>query len=145
VDALTIFALVSFSLIVIIFVATLLQIKRESDPLGLSSLGAFLVIAAVTWYYHRSVFTETNSFLQDIANGYMLLANHRPFYEAIGFFAYIFGLWLFFLACIRLALKQGVDRFLSTVSGGVFMIGSGYVLSSYSSGNVVQVWSLRYS
>lgn len=75
----------------------------------------------------------------------MLLANDRPFYEAIGFFAYIFGLWLFFLACIRLALKQGVDRFLSTVSGGVFMIGSGYVLSSYSSGNVVQVWSLRYS
>jgi len=135
-DALTIFALVSFSLIVIILVTTLLQMKRESDPLGLFSLGALLMVAAVTWYYYPSISSEANSFVQDIVNGYMLLASHSPFYQAVGFFAYTFGLWFFFLACVRLALKQGTDRFLGTISGGVFMVGCGYVLSSYSSGAV---------
>ena len=133
-DALTIFALLSFSLIVIILIVALLQIKRESDPLGLSSLGALLIVAAVTWYYYPSISTEANSFAVDIVNGYMLLANHSPFYQAIGFSAYTFGLWFFFLACFRSALKQGINRFLGTFSGGVFMAGCGYVLSSYSSG-----------
>ena len=133
-DTLTIFALVSFSLIVIILIVSLLQIKRESDPLGLSSLAALLILAAVTWHYYPSIPSEANSLLQDLVNNYMLLANHRPFYQAISFFAYTFGLWFFFLACVRLALKQGVDRFLGTISGGVFMVGCGYVLSSYSSG-----------
>jgi len=135
-DALTMFALVSFSLIVIILVVALLQIKRESDPLGLSSLAALLIVAAVTWYYYPSISSEAKSFVQDVMNNYMLLANHRSFYQAIGFSAYTFGLWFFFLACVRLALKQGIDRFLGTVSGGVFMVGCGYVLSSYSSGAV---------
>ena len=94
------------------------------------------MVAAVTWYYYPSVFTEANGFLQDIVYGYMLLASHRPFYQAIGFSAYIFGSWLFFLAIVRIVLKQGVDRILGTVSGGGFMIGCGYVLSSYFSGNV---------
>jgi len=135
-DALTMLALVSFSLVVIILVVALLEIKRETDPLGLSSLAALLIIAAVTWYYYPSISSEANSFVQDIATHYMLLANHRIFYQAIGFSAYIFGLWFFFLACVRLALKQGADRFLGTISGGVFMVGCGYVLSSYSSGIV---------
>jgi len=135
-DALTIFALVSFSLIVVILIVALFQIKRESDPLGLSSLGALLIVAAVTWHYYPSISSEANSFVHDVVNGYMLLANHRAFYQAVGFFAYTFGLWFFFLACVRLALKQGIDRFLGTVSGGVFMVGCGYILSSYSSGIV---------
>jgi len=134
-DALTIFALASFGLIVIIFVAALIQIKRESDPLGLSSLGVLLIVAAVTWYHYPSISGEANSFVQDLANGYTLAANHRPFYQAIGFSAYIFGIWLFLLAFVRIILKQGVDRFLGTFSGGVLMVGCGYVLSSYSSGN----------
>lgn len=135
-DALTIFAFVSFSLIVVILFVTLLQIKRESDPLGLSSLGALLIVAAATLYYYPSIFSEANSFVQDTVNHYMLLANHRSFYQAIGFSAYAFGLWFFFLACVRLALKQGTDKFLGTISGGVFMVGCGYVLSTYSSGNL---------
>jgi len=135
-DSLTIFALVSFSLILIILVVALLQIKRESDPLGISSLAALLIVAAVTWYYYPSISSEANSFVQDIVNHYELLANHRSFYQAISFSAYTFGLWFFFLACVRLALKQGVDRFLGSISGGVFMVGCGYVLSRYSSGNV---------
>jgi len=135
-DALTIFALLSFSLISIILIVALFQIKRESDPLGLSSLGALLIVVAVTWYYYPSISSEANSFVQDIASQYMLLANHRIFYQAIGFSAYIFGLWFFFLACVRLALKQGTDSFLGTISGGVFMVGCGYVLTSYSSGTV---------
>lgn len=133
-DTLTIFALVSFSLIVIILVVALLQIKRESDPLGLSSLAALLIVAAVTWYYYPSISSEANSFVQDIVNHYILPANHRPFYQAIGFSTYAFGLWFFFLACVRLALKQGINRFLGTFSGGVFMAGCGHILSSYSSG-----------
>jgi len=139
-DALTIFAFVSFSLIVTILFATLLQIKRESDPLGLSSFGALLIVAAVTWYYYPSIFSEANSFVQDTVNHYMLLPNHRLFYQAVGFSAYTFGLWFFFLACVRLALKQGIDRFLGTISGGMFMVGCGYVLSGYSSGTVT--WSM---
>jgi len=132
-DALTIFALVSFSLVVVILIAALLQIKRESDPLGLSSLGALLIAAAMTWYYYPSIFSEANSFFHDILDDYLLLVNYSPFYGAVGFFAYTFGLWLFFLACVRLALKQGADRFLGTISGGVFMVGCGYVLSNYCS------------
>jgi hypothetical protein len=141
-DALTMFAFVSFSLIVVILIAALLQIKRESDPLGLSSLAALLIVAAVTWYYYPSISSEANSFVQDIVNGYIVLANHRPFYQAIGFSAFTFGLWFFFLACVRLALKQGIDRFLGTISGGVFTVGCGYVLSSYSSGTVTMVIAL---
>jgi len=133
-DALTVFALVSFSLIVVILIVALLQIKRESDPLGLSSLAALLIVAAVTWYYYPSISSEANSFAQDIVNHYMLPMNHYSFYQAIGFSAYAFGVWFFFLACVRLALKQSIDRFLGTISVGVFMAGCGYVLSSYSSG-----------
>jgi len=66
----------------------------------------------------------------------MLLANHLTFYQAVGFFAYTFGLWFFLFACVRLALKRAIDRFLGTFSGGVFMVGCGYVLASYSSGAV---------
>jgi len=135
-DALAIFAIISFSLIVIILVTALFQIKRESDPLGLSSLGALLIVAAVTWYYYPSISSEANSFVHDIVNDYILLASYHPFYQAVGFSAYAFGLWFFFLACVRLALKQGTDRFLGTISGGVFMVGCGYVLSSYSSGAI---------
>jgi len=143
-DALTILALLSFSLILIILIVALFQIKRESDPLGLSSLGALLIVVAATWYYYPSISSEANSFVQDIVNGYVLLTSHRPFYQAIGFSAYIFGLWFFFLACVRLALKQGINRFLGTFSGGVFMAGCGYILSSYSRGSVtssmVVIW-----
>ena len=135
-DALMIFALVSFSLIVVILIVALFQIKRESDPLGLSSLGALLIVAAVAWYYYPSISSDVNSFVQDIVNHYMLPANHYSFYQAIGFSAYAFGLWFFFLACVRVVLRQPVDRFLGTVSGGVFMVGCGYVLSSYSIGAV---------
>jgi len=135
-DALTAFALVSFSLVVVILIAALLQIKRESDPLGLSSLGALLIATAMTWYYYPSIFSEANSFFHDILDDYLLLVNYSPFYGAVGFFAYTFGLWFFFLACVRLALKQPIDRFLGTFSGGVFMVGSGYVLSSYSTETV---------
>lgn len=135
-DTLTIFAIISFGLIVAILFVALFQIKRESDPLGLSSLAVLLIVAAVTWYYYPSISSEANSFVQDIVNGYMLLASHYPFYQAVGFFAYTFGLWFFLLASVRLALKQGIDGFLGTFSGGVLMVGCGYVLSSYSSGDV---------
>jgi len=94
------------------------------------------MVAAVTWYYYPNISIEANGFVQDVLDDYMLLSNHLPLYQAIGFSAYIFGLWLLFLACIRLVLKQGIDRFLGTFSGGVFVVGCGYVLSSYSSGNI---------
>jgi len=91
-DTITVFAIVLFSLILGILFVVLFQMKRESDPLGLSSLAALLIVAAVTWYYYPSISSEANSFVHDIANDYMLLANHRPFYQAVGFFAYTFGL-----------------------------------------------------
>jgi len=127
---------ITILLIIALLVFTIFQIKKESDPLGLASLGALLILAAVTWFYYPAASPQIQPFLQDLMTYYRPTKVYGELYEAFTFFAYWYGAWLLILAGIRAALKQGLTRFLGSATGGGVFLSFGYTLNEYSHGNI---------
>lgn len=119
-------------LIVVLFIVALFQIKKESDPLGLVSLGALLILVAFTWFYYPAASPQIQPFIQDLMVNYLPKGMYVELYVAFTFFAYFYGGWLLILAGIRAALKQELTRILGSASGGGAFVGFGYILNEYS-------------
>lgn len=127
---------ITIFLIIALLVFTIFQIKKESDPLGLASLGALLILAAVTWFYYPAASPQIQPFLQDLMTLYRPTKMYGALYEAFTFFAYWYGAWLLILACIRTALKQGLTRVLGGATLGGALVSFGYLLNEYSHRNL---------
>jgi len=123
-------------LIIAILVFTVFQIKKESDPLGLASLGAFLILAAFAWFYHPAASPQLQPFLRDLTTYYRPTGMYGELYTMFTFFAYWFGAWLLILAGVRIALKQELTRILGGVTLGGALVGFGYILNEYSHLNI---------
>lgn len=119
-------------LIIALLIVALFQIKKESDPLGLVSLGVLLVLVAFTWFYYPSASPQIQPFIQDLMTNYLPTKVYVELYAAFTFFAYLYGGWLLILAVIRVALKHELTRILGSATGGGAMAGFGYIVNEYS-------------
>jgi hypothetical protein len=123
---------ITILLIIALLVFTIFQIKKESDPLGLASLGALLILAAFTWFYYPAASPQIQPFLQDLMTYYRPTKMYGELYEAFTFFAYWYGAWLLILACVRVTLKQELTRILGGATIGGALVSFGYILNEYS-------------
>jgi len=106
---------------------------------GAVSLGAFLIIVAVTWMYHPWLPSEVLAYFRSFETfGHPVEPPPILFKPAI-FFTYVLGIWLLVLAAIRaVARVQGVS---GDAAGGVFWIFCGYLLGRYVQGEI-SVWMI---
>jgi len=106
---------------------------------GAVSLGAVLIIVAITWMYHTWLPSEILAYFRSFETfGHPVEPPPILFKPAI-FFAYALGVWLLVLATIRaVAHVSGVS---SDAAGGIFWIFCGYLLGLYAQGGI-SAWTI---
>ena len=113
--------------------------KSQSKPelesrFGAVSIGAFLIIIAVTWMYHPWLPSEILAYFKSFGTFGYPVAPPLILFKPTIFFAYVLGIWLLVLAGIRaIAHVGGVS---SDAAGGVFWIFCSYFLGLYAQGGI---------
>jgi len=103
------------------------------------SLGAFLIIVAVTWMYHPWLPSEILAYFRSFETFGHPVAPPLILFKPAVFFAYVLGIWLLVLAAIRaVARVRGVS---SDATGGIFWIFCGYLFGLYVQGGI-SAWTI---
>jgi len=114
------------------------------DRLSLASFGFFLILIGAILLITPNYHDEFSAFIKDfhlvkVASNIFLPApksSHPVVYTALMEFCIVYGLFQIAILIFRFALRDPVDKKAETVSGIVFWLGAGYLLSMLSAGNI---------
>jgi hypothetical protein len=116
--------------------------EYHRDETGWISFGAFLIIIAVIYLRTPGLLSEAKAFVSDFHLvelfqnfwWYVPENNHPVLYNAAEQFCYAFGLVQIIVLGLEFARRSSTHRKAETLSGIVFWIGTGFVLSQLSQG-----------
>jgi len=118
--------------------------SEGEDRLSLASFGFFLVLIGAITLITPNYYNEFSAFFRDfhlvkVAPNIFLPApksSHRVVYTAAMEFCVAYGLFQIAILVFRFALRDPVNRKAETVSGIVFWLGAGYLLSILLAENI---------
>ncbi|HXZ98387.1 MAG TPA: hypothetical protein VED24_03370 [Candidatus Acidoferrum sp.] len=116
--------------------------EYRHDETGLISFGAFLIIIAVIYLRTPGLLSEIRAFVNDfqlveVYQGFRWFVpstNHPVLYAAAEQFCYAFGLVQILVLGLKFARRSSTYGKARTVSGIVFWLGAGYILSLLTQG-----------
>jgi len=114
--------------------------SEEGDRLSLASFGFVLILIGAILLITPNYYNEFSAFIKDfhlvkVASNIFLPApksSHPVVYTALKKFCIVYGLFQIAILVFRFALRDPVDKKAETVSGIVFWLGAGYLLSILS-------------
>jgi len=117
---------------------------KGMDILGLASFGVFLVLIGVIFVITPNLGDEIGDFIKDFETVEVYpdvdlpkpASNHPVLYTAVAQFSIVYGLFHIALLILRLYFGDYLKRKAGTLSGVVFWLGAGYLLTILSADNI---------
>ena len=119
---------------------------KRMDILGLASFGFFLVLIGVIFVITPNLGDEIGDFIRDLQFEPLDMypdidfpkpaSNHPVLYTAVAEFCIVYGLFQIAILISRFYFGDYLKRKAGTLSGAVFWLGAGYLLTILSADNI---------
>ncbi|HVP23010.1 MAG TPA: zinc-ribbon domain-containing protein [Conexivisphaerales archaeon] len=108
------------------------EVLRNEPVLATLSLGAVLIIVAISFLRYPGSVALLSDYFQGVANAGAWTRPPTDLLRAAAFFFAAVGLWSFVMAVLRLLVQGSARKALNDVIGGLFSLFVAYLLSAYA-------------
>lgn len=107
-------------------------VPRETDLLGLMSVGVVLILVALTYFRYTIDPSVIGNYVQNMANKGVFIKPPLALLDPMIFFFYAVSVWGIVLSGLRIVLERSVKKALGDLSGCFFSFFCAFLLTNYA-------------